>query len=402
MNVAKHLYGQRLRLKWISHNNCNKRTVLSDRNTLCVCVNHYYCRRPMHPPSYPIVAQSAAKLYPIRVYPITRQNNPYNDPTLLMSIYYNPLQKFCYRHHFAASTPVAKMVNRPIRWKEKNGRKSKAAHYRPKHRRRRPINKKFPENMVRIEFMHSIEDINLYQNRYNLIRKKAKRTRVDDFDETPGIFRIEWNQSSVLQLAYDYYLVDNVDQLEYYNFETNDWTVIPVDIQKDAEIVKLYKGKGNCTMPLRLKSDFVDRDVRDDDTKMKKVTNEETVERSEAQAVQIAIRRAMRALRRERYVRISDTTLGRRCHPQKTVNDKISLSIMNSEERENSTLDNIRNNSESKKQEYSDIDDMTIISTKQWIIEQTGKDDFLASLLMSRPGTLKHLVQCLHWDRVWK
>jgi hypothetical protein len=45
---------------------------------------------------------------------------------------------------------------------------------------------------------------------------------------------------------------------------------------------------------------------------------------------------------------------------------------------------------------------MTIISTKQWIIEQAEKDDFLASLLLSRPGALRHLVQCVHWDRVWK
>lgn len=394
MNVAKHLYSQQRFLQWTSHNTCKTRTILSDHN------------RPMRQHGISITTQSKEKVYPTRMCPIARHNNRNNKFILTLPIQnYNSFQPFCFRHHCAASTPSVKSASRKPRWKEKQEHKSKDTQCRPNYRRRRSVIKKFPENMVKIEFMHSIEDIKIYQNRYNRTSEKTKRAKIYDFDETPGIFRIDWSQSSILQLAHDYYGVEGADQLEleYYDYETNDWKVVPEDVQSDTELIKLYKGKGNRTMPLRIQSDFDNGQNAENNLKdMRECSYDEAVESSEAEAIRIIIRRAVYTLRRERYVRISDTKLGRRLHPQQVANDEINVSTMNSEEGGNSIVDNSKNDNESNDDETSDIDEMTIISTKQWIIEHAGKDEFLASLLMSRPGALKHLVQCIHWDVVWK
>jgi hypothetical protein len=42
------------------------------------------------------------------------------------------------------------------------------------------------------------------------------------------------------------------------------------------------------------------------------------------------------------------------------------------------------------------------ISTKQWIINEAEKDKLLRSILLREPGTLDHIVQCLHFDFRWK
>jgi hypothetical protein len=46
------------------------------------------------------------------------------------------------------------------------------------------------------------------------------------------------------------------------------------------------------------------------------------------------------------------------------------------------------------------------ISTKQWVIlESMGKDNssqFLRSIILSNAGALDHIVQCLHYDFIWK
>jgi hypothetical protein len=46
--------------------------------------------------------------------------------------------------------------------------------------------------------------------------------------------------------------------------------------------------------------------------------------------------------------------------------------------------------------------DQKEISTKQWVLNVAAEDQFLRSILLQQPGTLDHLVQCLHFDFAWK
>ena len=46
--------------------------------------------------------------------------------------------------------------------------------------------------------------------------------------------------------------------------------------------------------------------------------------------------------------------------------------------------------------------DNSEISTKEWVLSQVQDDDSLESLLLGNVGALDHIVQCLHYDMVWK
>lgn len=400
MNVVKYWYLRRRLLQWIGHSTTNTRIIDSSnrKNTL-----YQFCHdRSIRHFGYHMSAQLTTTLHgPMRVFPIAHHNGRDNN----FSLFWNPticsnfVSRYYYRHHFAASTPISKLVDRQMRWHERREHKEMVAKYGPNYRRRRPTVEKFPENMVKIEFLHSLDEIQLYHSKYNQISEKPKWTRRDEGDDTPGVFRIEWDQSSIMQLAFDYYGEDCAGQLEYYNYQTNDWKPIPHDIQNDEEMKMLYKGKGNRTMPLRLPSDFNDEQVSDIDHDAEQLTKGKTIERIETEAVRLLIRRLTDTLRREHYVRLSNTTLGRsHHHDSTTTGDEITLTIINPEQNDNEKHD------EDENDEATNIntDDMTIISTKEWIIQQAEKDDFLASLLLSRPGALRHLVQCVHWDRLWK
>jgi hypothetical protein len=295
-------------------------------------------------------------------------------------------------------------VNRQSRWNANQLHKTMVARYGPNYRRRRPSVEKFPENMVKVEFMHSIDEIQIYHKRYHLASDKPKWTRIDMGDEdTPGVFRVDWDHSAIMQLAFDYYGEDCAGQLEYYNYQTNNWQVIPDDIYDDMDMVTLYKGKGNRSMPLRLPSDFDDGHVSDDDmVDEEKLTKKEQFERAEAEAVRIIFRRLMDRLRRGKYVRISETTIGCNARSDQSANNNtVTLTIINAENGDDTTSQD-HNDNEShatvEDTETTATEDMTIISTKQWIVKQAENDEFLASLLLSRPGALRHLVQCIHWD----
>ena len=42
------------------------------------------------------------------------------------------------------------------------------------------------------------------------------------------------------------------------------------------------------------------------------------------------------------------------------------------------------------------------ISTKQWILNEAENDQLLQSIILREPGTLDHVVQCLHFDFTWR
>jgi hypothetical protein len=42
------------------------------------------------------------------------------------------------------------------------------------------------------------------------------------------------------------------------------------------------------------------------------------------------------------------------------------------------------------------------ISTKEWILKEADKDPNLQSIILRQAGALDHLVQCVHYDIVWK
>jgi hypothetical protein len=42
------------------------------------------------------------------------------------------------------------------------------------------------------------------------------------------------------------------------------------------------------------------------------------------------------------------------------------------------------------------------ISTKQWILNEAENDKLLRSIILQQPGTLDHVVQCLHLDIAWR
>jgi hypothetical protein len=44
----------------------------------------------------------------------------------------------------------------------------------------------------------------------------------------------------------------------------------------------------------------------------------------------------------------------------------------------------------------------TEISTKQWILNEAENDKLLRTIILHRPGTLDHMVQCLHFDMTWR
>jgi hypothetical protein len=44
----------------------------------------------------------------------------------------------------------------------------------------------------------------------------------------------------------------------------------------------------------------------------------------------------------------------------------------------------------------------TEISTKQWILNEAESDPLLQSVILRQPGTLDHIVQCLHYDVTWR
>jgi hypothetical protein len=60
--------------------------------------------------------------------------------------------------------------------------------------------------------------------------------------------------------------------------------------------------------------------------------------------------------------------------------------------------------------ERSDIKALTMketstnkeISTKDWVLQQADKDPSVESVLLGHVGALDHIVQCLHYDMVWK
>jgi hypothetical protein len=60
--------------------------------------------------------------------------------------------------------------------------------------------------------------------------------------------------------------------------------------------------------------------------------------------------------------------------------------------------------------ERSDIKPLTMklttsgkeISTKDWVLQQADKDAAVESVLLGHVGSLDHIVQCLHYDMVWK
>ena len=403
MIVTRHWFELKRSLVWTCHKSHKKRTFLNNNSALY----HYQYGRPVLQNGCPMSSQSVTISHPIRVFPIAYHNNLDRNLSCLKPLHiFSSPQRFFNRHHFAASNPIANLVNRQSRWNAKEMHKTMVARYGPNYRRRRPTVEKFPENMVKVEFMHSIDEIQSYHDRFNLISEKPKRTRIDeghDADDTPGIFRVEWEKSSLLKLACDYYGVDCAGQLEYYNHETNNWKLILDDIHSDTEMIKLYKGKGNRTMPLRIQSEFDDGHISDVDVEVEKLAKGEEIEGAEAEAVRILLRRLVDKMRRERYVRISKTQLGRsRLHDHhKSTKDNITLTIINSENDDTTTPDNEQNHEDGDNASL-DTDDMIIIPTKLWIIEEAERDEFLASLLLSRPGALRHLVQCVHWDRSWK
>jgi hypothetical protein len=313
MNVGKYWCEQQRLYNWICHSTANTRTGFSNNDPLNRISNQFYHGPTIRYLCFYLSAQliPVVTSHPIRVFPITNHNNCKNSFSFLKPLLYSSsFQRHFHRFHFAASSPIVNIVNRQSRWKAKHVHKSMVAQYGPNYRRRRLTVEKFPENMVKIEFMHSIDDVQIYHKRYHLISEKVKWTKIDEGDDdTPGIFRVEWVQSAIMQLAFDYYGEDCADQLEFYNYQTNNWKPIPDDIHNDMEMINLYKGKGNRTMPLRLPSDFDDGHVSDDDIEVEKLTKFEKFERAEAEAVRIIFRRLMDKLRRERYVRISNTSL---------------------------------------------------------------------------------------------
>ena len=59
--------------------------------------------------------------------------------------------------------------------------------------------------------------------------------------------------------------------------------------------------------------------------------------------------------------------------------------------------------------ERSDVKPLTMrsaeageISTKEWVLKQADEDPGIESVLLGHVGALDHIVQCLHYDMVWK
>jgi hypothetical protein len=334
--------------------------------------------------------------------------------------------RFQYRNHFAASNTMRFVVERQMRRKERLYDKQMLKERGPSYRRRQLLKEEFPFNMVKIEFLHSIYDVQGYHQRYNLISEKRKRTRVDNDlnDDLPGTFRVEWNHKDILDLAKDYYGDEiSIDTLEYYNHETNNWTPLPDDIESDSVLTTLYKGKGNRTMPLRMPSEYDDGQVSDEDIDIVDMAlGKTTPERAQAEAVRMMIRRIVAVLHREKYVRVSSTSIGRPYDVEERIThsdeDTVTLTIVSNgddvdddaevdDDADTVVLaDNTNETAMTKENENSndaeqESNDMIIVPTKQWIVTYALKDSFLASFLMAHPGALKHMVQCLHWDRVW-
>lgn len=42
------------------------------------------------------------------------------------------------------------------------------------------------------------------------------------------------------------------------------------------------------------------------------------------------------------------------------------------------------------------------ITTRDWVLAQVARDQRLRSLILSQPRCLQHIVQCLHWEMLWK
>lgn len=49
--------------------------------------------------------------------------------------------------------------------------------------------------------------------------------------------------------------------------------------------------------------------------------------------------------------------------------------------------------------QYSDQKE---ILTKQWVLDEAQNDALLRSILLRKPGTLDHIVECLHFDFTWR
>jgi hypothetical protein len=276
-----------------------------------------------------------------------------------------------------------------MRWKQSQHRKAMKERFGPKHLRRRALLEKFPENMVKIEFCHSIYEIQIYHDRkYD---NDTDHGCNDDYEDNPGTFRSEWDYQQIQTLARDYYGINCDDILEYYNYQTKEWNKFPKDIDNNAtEIIKLYKGKGNRSMPLRIPSEYDDGHVSDDDEEMVQVSKGQATDNVEGKAIRLIIRRLVEMLHRDNYIRVSSTSIGR------NVNANVSVNVNAMTENDDHNVDDDANMNRN-----DDDDEMIIIPTKLWIVQQAELDPFLASLLMSRPGALQHIVQCIHWDRVW-
>jgi hypothetical protein len=204
---------------------------------------------------------------------------------------------------------------------------------------------------VIIEFMHSYYDINSYNQR------EFEETLDEDY---PGVFRKPWKDDDIYALASDYFGKDcrNPPVLEYYHYRERQWK--PFRGTNDPAATALYRERRS--LPLRLPQEFDDGDTR---------VEEDTVDdpwrppvRRSAVAVRGVLDALVQYLRAHNYERYSSTELARR------------------------TLD--------PEQPWDDI-----VVTKQWLIRRAESDDQLAMFLLTRPGALQHLTQCLHWDRVW-
>jgi hypothetical protein len=217
---------------------------------------------------------------------------------------------------------------------------------------------------VNIEFMHSQYDVNQYNQ-----RQFEETGGIDD--DFPGVFRKPWNDDEIYALASDYFGKECRSQdapvLEYYHYLDRQWK--PFRGTDDPEVTGLYRGKGQPSMPLRLPEEF-DDEVDEHPTVHEVVVDgpippQRPHEHRPAVSVPGVLDSLVQYLREHNYERYSPTELARR------------------------SLD--------PEQPWDDI-----IATKQWLIQRAEQDVDLADFLLSRPGALHHLTQCLHWDRVWE
>lgn len=149
--------------------------------------------------------------------------------------------------------------------------------------------------------------------------------------------------------------------LEYYDAGTNEWKPL-----KDLSALQKYKGKDQA-LPIRVpeiyeNDDTDDEEVYDSDGEFRDDIMNASDHESRTMKIELTIKELVSDLKQSGYVR----------------SEKNEFYLK-------STTDNNE------------------LSTKSWVLKRAQNDDpLLESLILGHVGALDHIVQCLHYDMVWK